>query len=139
MPSHLQSFRRIQTALMTRILPLLATAMPDALEKVRVYIDNTMDHQIYTAVASSLALMPAVHMVKTPDIARLIVTADLTKAFVPLTPQANFFYFPISSYSAWLRLEHYIHYLAVHELGIRTGSGINYTYVDVGLPLAAEE
>lgn len=138
LPPHLTGYRRIQTALTNRILPLLATAMPDALEKVHICIDDTMDQQIYAAVETSLSRMPAVRLVTEHSQARLTITADLSKAFSPTTAKSEYFYFPISSYSTWLHLEHYIHYLAVHELGINTGSGINYTPMDYDLATATE-
>ncbi len=131
LPDHLQSFRRIQTSLTTRLLPLLSSAMPDAMEKVRIHIDPTMEHQIYVAVEASLQQMPAVKLVQSDELARLTITSDLSKAYLPMKEDSHYFYFSISSYSAWLRLEHYIHYLAVHEFGIRTGSGIDYTYTNL--------
>lgn len=138
LPGHLQGFRKIQTPLTRRITPLLATALPDAKRHVRIYIDETMDHQEYAAIEASLTQMPAVQLVHSESVARLIITADMTKVSDPRVDKSKYFYFSISSYSSWLSLEHYIHYLAVHEKGIKTGSGIDYTYIDEDLAVAED-
>ena len=134
LPSHLKSFTRIQSGLITRFLPLLTHVLPDAQARVRVAIDPQMEQSLYSAIKGSLERMPAVEIIDKPQYARLIVTSDMRR-YKPINrkKRADQYYFALSSYSAWQTLEHLVHYLAIHECGLKTGSGIGYTQLDPGL------
>ncbi|WP_155287174.1 helix-turn-helix domain-containing protein [Lacticaseibacillus zhaodongensis] len=130
LPQHLSSFKRIQTGLITRFLPLLGEVLPDARARVRVAIDQDMEHCIYVGIREALERMPAVELVDNPKYARLIVSNKLTD-YSTVRPRGDRrYYFALSSYSAWLTLEHLIHYLAIYECDRKTGPGINYTHLD---------
>lgn len=136
LPQHLTSFKRIQTGLITRFLPLLSEVLPDARSRVRVAIDGEMEHSVYMAIKEALLRMPAVEIVDNPKYARLIVSNNLAD-YSTVRPRGDKrYYFALSSYSAWLTLEHLIHYLAIYECNRKTGPGINYTYLDPTILLA---
>lgn len=133
LPQHLQGFKRLQSAIITRFTPLIAAVMPDAQAKLRVAIDPEMPQRLYSAVHASLQRMPAVTLVTNPAYARLVVTTDLAAYHRIDAKDDGPYYFAVSSYMAWLRLEHLVHYLAIHECGLRTGSGVSYTQLDPDL------
>ncbi|MCI1283162.1 MAG: helix-turn-helix domain-containing protein [Lacticaseibacillus songhuajiangensis] len=129
LPNELHSFNRIASALIARYIPLLAGVMPNAQARVRVAIDPHMEQTVYHAIRQSLERMPAVEIITNPKYARLIISSDM-RVFTPQQRgKRGHYYFALSSYSAWLTLEYLVHYLAIHECGLRTGSGIGYTQV----------
>jgi hypothetical protein len=129
LPSDLHSYSRIASALIARYTPLLAGVMPNAQARVRVAIDPHMEQTVYHAIRQSLERMPAVEIISNAKYARLIISSDMRVFNPQQRGKRGYYYFALSSYSAWLTLEHLVHYLTIHECGLKTGSGIGYTQV----------
>lgn len=129
LPANLHGFQHLTSALTTRYMPLLASVLPNAQARVRVAIDPHMEQTVYSAIKQSLARMPAVEVINKPKYARLVISSDMHVYSPDKRGKRGEYYFALSSYSAWLTLEHLVHYLAIHECGLKTGSGIGYTQV----------